>query len=64
MPAYKVKYVLKSNRQETACTRVVDAANARVACATVKQMVRDETGRNAFHPMAVQVDKEDDNDAR
>ena len=48
MTAYTVTYYIKSGGKEHECEMQVEADNAAEACKLVKDIVKEETGRNAF----------------
>ena len=52
MKNYIVHYYIKANRTEFERTMTVSAMNAKEACSICKDVVKVQTGRNAFRPVA------------
>lgn len=52
MANYTVTYYIKSGGKEHECEMQVEADTATEACKTVKDIVKEETGRNAFRAKA------------
>lgn len=52
MTIYNVTYYIKSGGKEHKCDMQVEAGNAAEACKLVKDIVKEETGRNAFRAKA------------
>ena len=52
MANYTVTYYIKSSGREHECDMQVEADNAAEACKLVKDIVKEETGRNAFRTKA------------
>ena len=52
MAKYTVTYYIKSGGREHECDMQVEADNAAEACKLVKDIVKEETGRNAFRAKA------------
>ena len=61
MKSYTVYYILKANHQEYAHSMVVTAGNARGACKRCKELVYEQTGRNAFRPSTKKPERYDGN---
>lgn len=59
MKSYTVYYFLKANHQEYAHSMVVTAGNARGACKRCKELVYEQTGRNAFRPSTKKPERYD-----
>lgn len=52
MKTYTVTYTIKANKKEWDEEMTVEAASAKEACKMVKELVKKESGRNAFTPSA------------
>ena len=52
MRTYMVTYTIKANNEWRRETKAVEANNAKEACQKVKEMVKKETGRHTFRPIA------------
>lgn len=50
MRNYQVFYWIKANKKEYLNHMFVTAKNAREACTVCKEVVKNQTGRNAFRP--------------
>ena len=55
MAKYTVTYYIKSGGREHECDMQVEADNAAEACKLVKDIVKEETGRNAFRAKAKKI---------
>ena len=55
MAKYTVTYYIKSGGREHECVMQVEADNAAEACKLVKDIVKEETGRNAFRAKAKKI---------
>lgn len=47
---YQVFYYIKANGKETLHHIFISAANSKEACSKCKEIVKAQTGRNAFRP--------------
>lgn len=56
MKTYIVTYYRKMNNRETEFKFAVEANNAREACKICKRKVNEQTGHNAFRPVARRAD--------
>lgn len=55
MANYTVTYYIKSGGKEHQCDMQVETRNAAEACKLVKDIVKEETGRNAFRAKATKA---------
>lgn len=55
MAKYTVTYYIKSGGREHECDMQVEADNAAEDCKLVKDIVKEETGRNAFRAKAKKI---------
>lgn len=52
MKEYKVVYYIKENNTETKHEMKMEAESGKEACTKVKEIVKEQTKRNAFRPKA------------
>lgn len=58
MKTYQVFYWIKKNKKEYLNHMFVSAQNSKEACRLCKELVREQTGRNAFRPTTKVPDPE------
>lgn len=58
MKIYQVFYWIKANKKEYLEHMFVSAQNSKEACKRCKELVKEQTGRNAFRPTTKVPDRE------